>query len=149
MANDQNEVKQQAIVSALDGIIDDDARQYTFKMDVLFDGKMRNATFTARYMGVADRLRVGTMRAKLLDGAPADSVDTVTDDIAYMISYLDVSLVKRPSWWDFNHIDDINDLRKLYQKVYDFVERFRVHSRGSADDGAGSAADSEKAVENS
>ena len=76
-------------------------------------------------------------------------MDTVTDDIAYMISYLDVSLVKRPSWWDFNHIDDINDLRKLYQKVYDFVERFRVHSRGSADDGAGSTADSETTVENS
>ena len=39
-------------------------------------------------MGVAARLRIGTLRAKLVEGAPAQSVDTVTDDIAYMIAYL-------------------------------------------------------------
>lgn len=139
--------KQEQQDKALAAIIDNDAREYTFQRDVLMDGELRKGVFTAKYMGVSDRLRVGTMRAKLLDGAPAASVDTVTDDIAYMIAYLDVALVKKPSWWSFDRLDDIDDLRGIYQEVFNFVQRFRDNHRAGSNAGAGSDATSTEDVE--
>ena len=37
---------------------------------------------------------------KLEDGAPAQSIDNLTDDIAYMIAYLTVALIETPKWWN-------------------------------------------------
>lgn len=153
--NDENlsrqaikEKKERQKEQILSGIIDNESKTYTFEKSVTLGGVKRNGSFTAKYMGVADRLRIGTIRAKLLDGAPSQSVDTLTDDIAYMIAYLQVALTKTPSWWSFDMLDDISDLRELYMEVYNFVQSFRLSNESNTNAGDSSNTSSKENVEN-
>ena len=70
----------------LAGIVDKDSKTYSFEKTISIGGETKTGAFTAKYMGIGARLRMGAIRAKLLDGAPNQSIDTVTDDIAFMIA---------------------------------------------------------------
>ena len=109
----------------LTGVIDKDSKTYSFEKTISVQGEKLTGTFTAKYMGITARLRLGTLRAKLLDGAPNQSVDILTDDIAYMIAYLTVSLIKVPKWWNYDNLDEIDDLRAMYDEVSAFMRSFR------------------------
>ena len=110
----------------LTGVIDNESKTYTFSKTVTINGgEKREGVFKAKYMGVVARLRIGTIRAKLLDGAPAQSVDQITDDIAYMIAYLTVTLVETPKWWSYDVLDEFTELREMYMEVYEFIQSFR------------------------
>lgn len=119
MANDQDKM------DVLAGIIDQDSKTYSFTRTLTVSGKKQTGTFTAKYMGITARLRLGTLRAKLLDGAPTQSIDPLTDDIAYMIAYLNVALIKFPPWWNYDNLDSIEELRDMYLEVYNFMRKFR------------------------
>lgn len=127
MANDQDKL------DVLTGIIDQDSKTYSFTSTMTVNGKKQTGTFIAKYMGITARLRLGTIRAKLLDGAPIQSVDPVTDDIAYMIAYLNVALIKFPSWWNYDNLDSVEELRNMYLEVYNFMRKFREQNETSAD----------------
>lgn len=131
----------------LAGIIDNESKTYTFTKTISVGGKKKEGQFTAKYLGVTARLRIGTLRAKLLDGAPAESVDTLTDDIAFMISYLTVALIKTPSWWNYDELDDIEDLRAMYFEVYNFMQSFRSHDESNSNVGHSSTTTSSETVE--
>lgn len=139
--------KEQDKNEILSGIIDNESKTYVFEKSVSVNGVPKTGTFKAKYMGVAARLRVGTIRAKLLDGAPSQSTDTLTDDIAYMIAYLQVSLVDVPSWWNFEDLDDIADLKDMYLEVYKFVQSFRTENGQNTNAGNSADASSEEDVE--
>ena len=149
--NSRQEIKQKKQEQQFDiltGIIDNDSKTYTFEKTVSIGTKKRTGSFTAKYMGVAGRLRLGTIRAKLLDGAPAQSVDTLTDDIAYMIAYLTVALVKTPSWWNYDEIDDIDDLKSMYLEVYSFIQSFRTQNAENSNVRDSSIASGQETMEN-
>ena len=134
-------------MEVLAGIVDSESKTYTFEKEVSVEGEKKKGTFTVKYMGVAARLRLGTIRARLLEGAPSQSVDPLTDDIAYMIAYLTVSLTKAPNWWDYDKIDDVSDLREVYMEAYKFMRSFRGQNEQSANAGDSSTSNSKKAVE--
>lgn len=134
-------------LGVLTGIIDRESRTYTFEHTLSMLGESRTGTFKAKYMGIGARLRIGTLRAKLLDGAPAASVDVVTDDLAYMVAYLSVALTKQPEWFNYDDIDDIDDLKSLYMEVYEFIQRFRDPDGEGSNAGRGSDVDSQEDVE--
>ena len=154
-----NDVKRQAIQAAkqkqkedktkvLTGVIDNESKTYTFEKTLSMSaGIKKTGTFVAKYLGVAARLRMGTIRAKLLDGAPSQSLDNITDDIAYMVAYLTVSLTKTPDWWSFDEIDDIQDLRAMYLEVYNFTQSFRARNEESTNAGNSTDASSQENVE--
>ena len=129
------------------GVIDPDSKTYSFEKELSMEGKKMKGAFVAKYMGISARLKLGTIRAKLLDGAPIDSVDTMTDDIAYMIAYLSVALVKTPRWFNYDAIDEYNDLRDLYFEVYNFMQSFREQNGKSANVGSGKDASSTPPME--
>lgn len=133
-------------MEVLTGIVDRESRTYSFEKEISVDGIKRTGTFTAKYMGVAARLRLGSIRAKLLDGAPQQSVDPLTDDIAYMIAYLTVSIVKAPNWWNYDLIDDIQDLRSMYDEVFKFMTSFRAQDVVDSNAGNSSNSSSEEIV---
>lgn len=155
--NTQNEsIKRQAIkqkkqeqqLKMLSGVVDNESKTYTFEKEISMDGVRKKGTFTAKYLSVTGRLRIGTLRAKLLDGAPSQSVDTLTDDIAYMIAYLTVALSKVPTWWSYDAIDEIADLKDLYLEVYNFNQSFRGQNDSSSNAGNSSNASGQETVEN-
>lgn len=131
--------KEQKQMDVLSGVIDNESKTYMFEAEVTVNGKKEKGAFTAKYMGVAARLRIGTIRAKLLDGAPAQSLDTITDDIAYMIAYLQVALTKFPKWWNYDTLEEYTDLKNVYMEVYKFNQSFRGQNVTNTD--AGDSAD--------
>ena len=133
----------------LSGVIDEDAKTYTFMKEVVIGGQRKKGTFKTRYMGIGARLRVGTLRAKLLEGAPTESLDTLTDDIAYMIAYLTVNLIETPQWWNYDLLDDVEDLTAIFQEVYDFNRIFRESHGATGYAGRGAESNGEETVENS
>ena len=119
----------------LSGIINKENKTYSFEYTMSMMGKKQTGTFVARYMGIGARLKLGTIRAKLLDGAPIQSVDTLTDDLAYMIAYLSVGLVNTPKWFNYDEIDDYEDLKNLYLEVFNFMNNFRGKNEQSSNAG--------------
>lgn len=140
--------KEQQKTEILTGIIDNESKTYTFEHSVSIETERKAGTFTAKYMGVAARLRIGTIRAKLLDGAPEQSVDQLTDDIAYMIAYLQVALIKTPTWWNYELLDDVADLRDIYMEVFAFMQSFRTSDVSNSNVGNSSDTSSTEDVEN-
>ena len=65
-----------------------------------------------------------------------------------MIAYLEVSLIKTPTWWDFDKLDNISDLQDMYKEVYKFVESFRVKNGTSSNVGDSSATSGQETMEN-
>lgn len=147
MTTERQAIKTEKQEKILAGILDKESKTYTFTKTVSTGGKKREGQFTAKYMGVTARLRIGTLRAKLLEGAPSNSVDTVTDDIAFMIAYLTVALIKVPSWWNYDELDDIEDLRSMYFEVYNFVQSFRSEDDSNTNAGDSTDTSGKKNVE--
>ena len=117
--------KEETKQEILTGVVDNETKTYTFQKTISILGEKKTGTFKAKYLGVSARLRIGTIRAKLLEGAPQESLDVLTDDLAYMIAYLTVALTQVPSWWDYDCIDEIGELREVYLEVYEFMQSFR------------------------
>lgn len=132
MATTRKQQKEEMVNEILTGIVDRESKTYTFNKTMSVNGIKMEGTFVAKYMGISARLRLGTIRAKLLDGAPSESLDTLTDDIAYMIAYLTVALTKTPDWWNYDELDDVDELKSLYLEVYEFVNSFRQENAKSA-----------------
>ena len=130
MAKNDNEK-----LEILTGIVDRDSKTYSFEKTLSMVGEQKTGTFVAKYMGIGARLKLGTIRAKLLDGAPIQSVDTITDDLAYMIAYLSVALIKTPKWFNYDEIDDYQDIRDLYLEVYNFMQNFRGKNESNTNAG--------------
>ena len=132
----------------LTGIVDNESKTYTFNKTMSVQGERKTGTFKTKFLGVTARLRIGTIRAKLLEGAPQQSVDTLTDDLAFMIAYLTVSLIQVPSWWDYDKLDEISELREVYMEVYEFNQTFRNQNDESSNVGHSSDAIGEETMEN-
>lgn len=158
----QNDVKRQAIQEQrrikaekesqqheiLTGIIDNESKTYTFEKTLtLIGGQKKSGTFKVKYLGVTARLRIGTIRAKLLDGAPSQSLDNLTDDIAYIIAYLTVAIVEKPSWFDFDALDEYSELKEMYLEVYEFIQSFRYNDGENTNAGHSSDTSSTEDVE--
>ena len=143
MAKDNTQEK----LDVLEGIIDQDAKTYSFEKTISVLGKKKKGSFTAKYMGITARLRLGTIRAKLLDGAPTQSVDPLTDDIAYMIAYLSVTLIKTPTWWNYDELDDLEDLKAVFDEVSNFMRNFREKNAKDSNVGDSGATSSKTNME--
>lgn len=133
--DNEKQLQQDEILS---GLVNIEKRTYSFNKTYEFFGKKLQGTFVAKYMSISDRMRIGVIRAKLLDGAPNNTLDTLADDIAYMISYLQVSLVEFPKWWNYDYMtmeDDYDKMKEVYMEVYNFNKSFREYYVSHADAG--------------
>lgn len=136
--------------NALSGIVDQERRIYTFKKVYNMYGKKLQGTFEAKYLSIVDRLRIGTIRARLLDGVSGQSLDRISDDISYMLAYLNVALTKAPKWWDYEMMsmeNDIDKLREVFNEVANFNRSFRYEDEGSGHAQSGSDQSGEENME--
>lgn len=142
--NNQQPQQQNPMKAATNMFVDAEARTATFKKTCNFNGLNKTGTFVAKYPTITDRIAIGSMRAKMLGGAPSQSVDTYTDDLAFMVAYLKVLLVKTPNWFDLTKLEDDTLLRELFQEVSNWVADFRQSNVAGENGGFGATADDEE-----
>ena len=89
------------------------------------NGVNKTGIFVAGIPTISQRIQIGVLRAKMLGGVASQSVDNFTDDLAYMVSYLQVVIKKYPSWWTIEQMDDVVAIREMFTQVTDWVNSFQ------------------------
>lgn len=138
--------EEQAKVDILTGIVDRDTRTYTMQKTVTIGGQKREGTFKFRYPTLADRLRQGTMQARLVDGTSIDALDVVTFNLAFMMAYLSSVSVQLPPWFRFEDMESVDELQGMYAEVTAFVNSFRGNDAETADAAGGENTARQKAL---
>jgi len=109
-------------------------RTYTFKVDFSEISENFVGEFTVHHPSQMERLQVGVIKAQLLGGV--QPLDVLTDNIAQIISTLDVVIDKKPDWFDpFSDDLDYEVLEAVYLEYMKWVDSFRLSNKPNRDDG--------------
>jgi len=109
-------------------------KQYTFQLD-WEDGRGKHwrGTFTNKILNLREHQMVGVMRARLANGLPAESLDTMTSEINLMLSHLTYSLIEKPDWAkDLQNLEDVRIVQELYKEVLQHENTFLGYGSGQA-----------------
>ena len=68
-------------------------------------------------------------------------------DSAYVMAYLEVTLVEKPDWFNFEIIDNFEIIYKVFDEVRLFVDDFRTGNDGKKDSGNSAKSKSKEVVE--
>ena len=101
-------------------VMESHKRVYSF----LLDRDTYKGEFTVKYPSLMDRMKIGTLRAKYLDGM-VGSIDMYTDNIAYMSATLETLLINKPKWFNLEILDDYSILEYVYEEYLNWVNSFR------------------------
>lgn len=145
----KNVNSEERIKKATQLITDADARTCTFTKTYKVHGHNKTGTFTFRYPSIMDKVQIGVARAKMLDGAPEQSIDTYTSNFSYMICYIGKLCIKQPSWFNVNMIDETDVITDLFTEVTKWVDNFRYEMESGRYDSDSNSGHSENAVDGS
>lgn len=90
-------------------------------------------TFKFHHPTVIERMQIGVMKSKLLDGLEG-RVDLITDNIAHMTATLENVLDSSPDWFNVNNVFDYEVLDTVYEEYINWYNSFR-RSSARNDDG--------------
>jgi len=92
-------------------------------------GKKWTGHFTTHFPTPMDLVKAGVMQARMVGSTPKDSLDALTDEIAFIVSRLSYCLDKRPTWFQdpMSLVDGVPLIQAVYEKVVDFEQFFRQH----------------------
>lgn len=116
---------QDTMDKATGALLDASQRELTFTQKVNVNGIDKTGTFIAGIPTITQRIQIGVIRAKMLGGVASESVDNFTDDLAFMVAYLQVVIKKYPSWWVIENMDDVIAIREMFTKVTNWVNSFQ------------------------
>jgi len=134
----------------------------TFNLDFTSeeDDEVYKGQFTSRKLSIMDHSKVQRRRNELNGGHHCVTdddgnftgvgMDPETDYFHYMIAVLEVCLIQKPSWWDFDTLYDRSVVMKVFSEVMTFENSFRKRRRGTAQESntsAGSQGNSTKEPE--
>lgn len=105
---------------------DPEERTMSFNATLSVYGVEKTGRFTFKYPSITERIRIGTLRAQMLDGAEEKSLDSLTSDLTYIVAFLRITAVKVPDWFDFSDIDDVIGIRRIFNEVQVWVTNFRL-----------------------
>lgn len=112
------------------------AREREFTKSITVNGVPRTGVFTAKVPSLMQRIQIGVNRSKLLGGAPSESLDQFTDDLAFMMSYLEVVMITKPKWFNWDLLEDFTEIKELFYEVSNWVNTFQ-RKRGEDTNGEG------------
>lgn len=134
MSNIQPEVLKTLRSNALQKINQGKRRTHTFNVDFSDINPKFVGRFTVHYPSQMERLQIGALKSQLLGGNL--NVDTLTDNIATIISTLDVVLDDHPDWFDpFSDELDYDIMEAVYLEYIQWVNSFRKRDRASQPQG--------------
>jgi hypothetical protein len=99
------------------------------------------------YSGVVHNIEVDEVHSYLTEGAIAHNcvrdsegkptgmgLDEDTDFLNMMRAHLEIALIQKPVWFDFETLSELGVLEKIYEKVLEFENKF-FRSRGRTSTG--------------
>ena len=105
---------------------------YTFQFDWTDSrGKKWAGSFTTHFPTPMDLIKAGVMQARMIGSTPKDSLDALTDEIAFIVSRLAYCLDKKPEWFNdpMSIVDGVPLMQAVYERVVDFEQFFRRHGK--------------------
>lgn len=100
--------------------------QQEYQIEFEFEG--RRGIFVFRRPSLKTRLAIGAMEANLLGGAPRQSCDLTTLNIARILSTFSYVLAESPPWFNLDLEDDYEFAEALYLEYTKVVKPFRSRS---------------------
>lgn len=108
-----------------DVIVDSDKRLKTEKtFDMSYrdhDGVLHAGRFTCKRMTIGDFTRQSVLKARRAAG---EKLPPASDYLNEMITYLEVTLIETPDWWDPDSFFDTTLIRAVYTQVRTWEDMF-------------------------
>jgi hypothetical protein len=131
-------------VAAATAMKNSSKKEFEFDVDMFeFQGH-----FKVKHPSLLDQMEIGVRRAKYLNGASIESLDTVTDNISYITATLSVVVKEAPTWFNIATLDSYEVLWEIYTKYKAWNDTFRRTNATSTDAGGSKASTDERPVEN-
>lgn len=121
-------------ITPMEKVTNADLRKHEFKRTITVNGYHKTGNFSAHLPSVMERVTIGVKRARMLGGAPTTTVDNgvssisavdpFTDDLAFMIAFLDTVLDKRPKWFIWENLSDVAEVREMFTEVSQWANTF-------------------------
>ena len=103
----------------------------SFSIDYYSEGEDKRyaGRFTVKKLTIGDLSRLGSRKAQLCGGlsydpATSKGIDPSTAMLNEMIAHCEISLSKKPEWFDAEKIIDVGLLNAVYEEVADFEANF-------------------------
>jgi len=112
------------------------------------DGRVLEGTFTTKKLSIKGMAGIQVRKVQLNGGyyfdekKPGMGIDEETDWTNYMIAHLEQSLIRKPTWWNLDELDDLDLILSVFKKVATFENSFASPLRGAAVIVQGSPVDS-------
>ena len=118
---------------------------HTFSIDHLSDADDRRyiGSFTSKKLTIRDLATIGVRKTQLNGGFhhdvnnPGRGVDESTDEFNSMLAHLEISIVKKPEWWNLDEVTDMELIGKVYKEVLTFENSFLGRGGVESADGDG------------
>ena len=134
MSNIKPEVLKTLRMDSLNAITQGKKRTHTFEVDFSEIDPKFVGKFTVHHPSQMERMQVGATKSALLGGNLV--VDTMTDNIATIVSTLDVVLDDAPDWFNpFSDDLDYNIMEAVFLEYTTWLNSFRRKDKSVTDDG--------------
>lgn len=118
-----------------------------FEIQGEVQGQKVKGKFKAKYPSVLDTLQIQKENSNLIQDANPETLANLAYDMAYMMAYLNVLLIEKPEWFNYEIIDNIDVLINVYDEVNNFVSTFRSGNGEDKHSDDGDKAVAKKTVE--
>jgi hypothetical protein len=96
---------------------------HTFKIDLSLTSGDFSGTFTVHRPTIAERIRIGNIEARELEGLA--NADLYTSNLAHMVALFDVVVDEKPTWFIPRELHDVEVLQAVYKNYVDFLNEFQ------------------------
>jgi len=102
---------------------------HTFTLDLkLPSGEEFSGTFTIHRPTVKERIRIGIIEARELEGLV--NVDVFTSNLTHFVATFDVIVDSAPVWFKPRELRDVEVLQGVFEKYTDFLRTFQGKPEG-------------------
>lgn len=81
--------------------------------------------FIFRYPSLMDRMKIGALKASMLNGLSLAGIDNEADNIAYMMATLTVVMESSPDWFKLDSLEDYDALDHVFEEFAKWRDSFR------------------------
>ena len=135
------------------------SNQHTFSINYTSEdtGDTFSGQFTSKRQSILDKTRIQRRKSELAGGMycvrddkgqpTGQGIDEDTEWFNFAVAILEVTLIAKPTWWDFENLADEGVVLKVYEEVMKHENSFRRRTGPANDRGERVASSSETGAE--